>query len=406
MARRIVIIGGPRVGKSTLSERLQREYSIPTLHRSRDIEHLGWHESSDAASEWFNDPGPWICEGVQLARGLRKWLKKNPDTPLDCDIFQLRQPFVPLLPGQLSMTKGVGTVFKEIEAELIKRGARIHKLKNPDDAIGIIASNHGERSVPLKKSLTKAEWEALPEPSRKFYETEKVYVADGENWKLDAETEDVSGLKSALQKERDAAAKLEREKRELAEKYKDVDPVKYAELIAAAEQKESDELKSKGKYDEWIEKQTKKHNDALAAKDAIIATKDAELDRVIIENGLRRMFEDGGVLPERMEDAMDHMRANRRAKRNEKGQLVILDEDGETPLDASPEVFAKQLFKEKKPWLYAPTGNGGSGADAGAHTNGNGGKPTKTRAEAASLSPNDKAAFMEQVSLGKAVLTD
>jgi hypothetical protein len=133
MSRRIVILGGPHTGKTTLSTRL----GVTNVRHSDDIKHLGWSESSEAASQWFNEQGEWVAEGVQMARALRKWLKAHPNTPLDVDIVKLSKPFDELIQGQLSMAKGVETVFSEIESELINRGSRIHRLDNPNDAISL-----------------------------------------------------------------------------------------------------------------------------------------------------------------------------------------------------------------------------------------------------------------------------
>lgn len=144
MQRRIVILGGPHTGKTTLSNRLQEECGISTVRHSDDIKHLGWSESSAAASEWFNEQGEWVAEGVQMARALRKWLKANAETPLDIDIINLRKPQTVLLKGQETMGKGVQTVFSEIEAELVKRGARIHNLKDPNDALEMFAVDNSE----------------------------------------------------------------------------------------------------------------------------------------------------------------------------------------------------------------------------------------------------------------------
>src|ERR1051325_6554289 len=113
----------------------------------------------------------------------------------------------------------------------------------------------------LKASLTKAEFEALPDATRELYKTNNVYVPDGENWKLDAETEDVSGLKSALKKEREAAAEAKRLLAVEQAKFKNVDAEEYARLKAEAESKENEDLKSKGQIDQIIEK----HNAKLAA---------------------------------------------------------------------------------------------------------------------------------------------
>lgn len=137
--RRVVIFGGPHTGKTSLSYRLQNECGIATVRHGDDTESMGWSESSAAASEWLNEPGEWVIEGVQMARALRKWLKANPNTPLDADIIMLSKPFGVLLRGQESMAKGVVTVFNEIRADLIERGARIHRPDSPDSAVEMFA---------------------------------------------------------------------------------------------------------------------------------------------------------------------------------------------------------------------------------------------------------------------------
>lgn len=132
---RVIILGGPQVGKTTLSVQLKKKLKITTIRNSDDIKELDWSEASEQASKWFDEPGSWVAEGVQMARALRKWLNANPDKVLDVDVVYLKKPLVKLLPGQSTMAKGVDTVFKEIEAELGKRGARIHKPKGHKDAV-------------------------------------------------------------------------------------------------------------------------------------------------------------------------------------------------------------------------------------------------------------------------------
>lgn len=253
----------------------------------------------------------------------------------------------------------------------------------------------------LKQTLTKAEFEALPDATRELYKT-GVYVADGDNWKLDAEgVEDVSGLKSALQKERDAAKAADAARKALEAKFKDVDPEKYAQLLAEAETKENDDLKSKGKIDEIIEK----HNAKLAALkkeyEEKITAKDTELDRVYIDLRLRKVFEDAGVIADRIDDAVELTKP--RAKRNDKGELTLHDQDG-SPLDVSAEVYAKELLKEKKPWLYQASGAGGSGAQNG--TNGGNGAKTITRKALSEMSPDVAMATMKEAKAGKVQLVD
>lgn len=140
-ARQIVIVGGPHTGKTTLAGRLKDELKIANvMHSTDDLMGLGWSESSAVASQWFNDPGEWIIEGVSTARALRKWLQANPERSLDADILVLHEAFTPLLTGQRAMTTGVHSVFRQIEPELERRGARIQKLRSANDAIELFAA--------------------------------------------------------------------------------------------------------------------------------------------------------------------------------------------------------------------------------------------------------------------------
>jgi hypothetical protein len=254
----------------------------------------------------------------------------------------------------------------------------------------------------LKKSYTKAEFEALPETTRRFYIDEKVYVADGENFKLDAEgVEDVTGLKTALQKEREARAQHERDLKAEREKLAGIDIDEYQRLKAEADSKENDDLKAKGKIDELIEKgklREKQLNETWQTKFDNLTS---ELNTLRVDHRLRKAFEDGGVISDRIDDAVLH--AKQVVKLTERGDLQILDKDG-TPLDASIETYAKDLLKEAKPWLYQASGAGGSGAQNG--TNGAGGLRTIKRADLPNMAPAATAAAMADVRAGKAQLVD
>lgn len=118
---RIAIAGGPRCGKTTLAATLGAEL----VRCSDDVATLGWSEASAEVATWFDAPGPWVIEGVALARALRKWLATNPEGA-PCDVVHLlNKPYVELTPGQATMAKGCITVWTGIEAELRRRGVRI-----------------------------------------------------------------------------------------------------------------------------------------------------------------------------------------------------------------------------------------------------------------------------------------
>ena len=115
---RIVIAGGPRTGKTTLSKLV----GASTVRHTDD---LGWSEASAEVSTWFDVDGSWIVEGVAVPRALRKWLAANPDGK-PCDVaYWLEEPHERLTPGQASMAKGCAKVWGEILPELEARGVDV-----------------------------------------------------------------------------------------------------------------------------------------------------------------------------------------------------------------------------------------------------------------------------------------
>ncbi|MDQ5871618.1 MAG: hypothetical protein M3547_05370 [Acidobacteriota bacterium] len=116
---RIVVAGSPRAGKSTLASRL----GIARVRSADEVMGLGWSEASELiAGSWFDEPGPWVIEGVAAGRALRKWLAANPEGR-PCDrLLVLERPCEALSKGQATMGKGVQTVLNEIRGELERRG--------------------------------------------------------------------------------------------------------------------------------------------------------------------------------------------------------------------------------------------------------------------------------------------
>lgn len=123
--KRILILGGPRTGKTTLANKLGAERGIPVRGMDDLIGAFDWSAASAEAARWMDDPGPWIIEGVQGARALRKWLAAHPEgQPADL-IIHCQKPHVPLTAGQIAMGKGCLTVWGEVAAEVVRRGALV-----------------------------------------------------------------------------------------------------------------------------------------------------------------------------------------------------------------------------------------------------------------------------------------
>jgi hypothetical protein len=115
---RIVIVGGPKAGKTTFSAR----FPLPVIHTD-EFRSLGSFSAQSAAvAALFNAPGPWLIEGVTTVRALRKWLRSHPEGK-PCDlVYALWTPFEPLSPGQRSLLAGCRKVWAEVEDPLLARG--------------------------------------------------------------------------------------------------------------------------------------------------------------------------------------------------------------------------------------------------------------------------------------------
>jgi len=120
---RIAITGAPKSGKTTFSETLPGN-----VRHTDDLIPLGWSESSEAASLWFDDAAVDVVEGVTVPRAIRKWLERNKEgKPVDKIIILTNAPFVPLVAGQKSMAKGITTVLTGIMGELVARGVEVEE---------------------------------------------------------------------------------------------------------------------------------------------------------------------------------------------------------------------------------------------------------------------------------------
>jgi hypothetical protein len=120
---RVIIGGGPRVGKSTLARRLSAGGRL--VRCTDEAAEMGWSEASENVATWLDAPGPWIVEGVAVARALRKWLAAHP-TGAPCDVlYWSTAPRADRTPGQVTMGKGCETVLAEIRFELLARGVTI-----------------------------------------------------------------------------------------------------------------------------------------------------------------------------------------------------------------------------------------------------------------------------------------
>lgn len=126
MPLRTIIAGGPKTGKTTHAGFTP---SIPTYHTDDLIGKLGWSEASEEIATWFDRDGPWVIEGVDTVRALRKWLARGTGagTPADVVIF-FTLPRILLTPKQEGMTKGIETIWKAIKPRLLNLDVEVIEI--------------------------------------------------------------------------------------------------------------------------------------------------------------------------------------------------------------------------------------------------------------------------------------
>lgn len=161
---RIGIVGGPRTGKSTLARQLAAGGPILCTDPRglvKDVEsgveyvpntHADWSAASLYVAEVFlSRPGPWILDGVGLARALRKWRGLFPGQPPPLErLVYLTVPVRELTEGQRRMTLGVKTVLAEIRPWL---GALLEEWLEPPPLDLSAASPRSSSTQPARTAV-------------------------------------------------------------------------------------------------------------------------------------------------------------------------------------------------------------------------------------------------------------
>lgn len=199
---------------------------------------------------------------------------------------------------------------------------------------------------------------------------DSVPEAEKANWtevdgkfQRDVEMPDVSGLKSALQKEREAREASAKNLAENIAKFKDVDPEKYATMIKAHEEG----LTEKERFENALKKRDAEIERVKLEGDSKAKDLEQKLHKFHLDREARKAALDAGVIPEDIDDVLLITAKNRRL--DEEGNIVVVDEDGDPTAKTLKEFYSKD-FKELKP-RYFPGIPGGGGTPPGTHKTGN-----------------------------------
>jgi hypothetical protein len=106
---RIAIAGGPRTGKTTLTNAVKTHHVVHT----DDYMHLAWLDAPEAINDECRFHRRFVVEGVQVARCLRGGKESN-RAPLEVDaVLWLDDSVAPMTTNQASMAKGIKTTFAD-----------------------------------------------------------------------------------------------------------------------------------------------------------------------------------------------------------------------------------------------------------------------------------------------------
>lgn len=122
---RIVIVGGPRTGKTTLSGVIMAAFGLSPRHTDDLIETHEWGAAISEVENWLRTGGPWVIEGVTAAHALRRWLSAN-ESGAPADIVVVTSvPHMELSDGQRRLGDQFHSVVSEIHDELVSRGVNV-----------------------------------------------------------------------------------------------------------------------------------------------------------------------------------------------------------------------------------------------------------------------------------------
>lgn len=210
----------------------------------------------------------------------------------------------------------------------------------------------------LKTRISEADFAKLPEA------LQGEYIKDGDGYKLDADYEDVTGLKN---KTAELLAEQKRLK-DAMKAFEGLDPAAAKEALEKAAKAEEEGLAARGEFEQLKKKLEERHANELAA-----AT--AERDRLIgnlKRERLQNLLVEKGVLPDRAAYALVDI--------NDQIELASDDSGFSLKLkggigDAKELDSVVESLKAKSPFLFSANGASGSGASgserSGGSMNGN-----------------------------------
>lgn len=247
--------------------------------------------------------------------------------------------------------------------------------------------------------------DAVPEAQRGLY-----VEADGK-FRLDVDgIEDTTALKTALERQKEAARDAKRLAADLAKKYEGIDPEKVRAMYSKMEGDAEAKLIAEGKIDEVVNLRTEKLRTDLqrqveeaGSKVTAAETRAAQFSQRVLDNHIMAAAAKIGIHQHAIEDAL--FRGRNMFSLSEDGSAVQLGVDGKPIYGKDGKTLFSPLewLEGSKEWAphWHPAGSSGGGASG--NGNGQSGQKTITRAQYEAMSPE---AQKKAVTVDKVKITD
>jgi len=226
----------------------------------------------------------------------------------------------------------------------------------------------------LKYKIDPEAFEQLDDAVKSMYsENDGSYVLDVEG--VESE-ENIKGLKSALDKEREAKRDYERKLKQVQDANSGIDKEKYEALLEKEREAEEAAALKAGEFDKLKEQMVKQQQEALAAKEAEITRRDRKIEELTIDAAVTSEIAKAGG---NVDLLRPHVKSRLRLD-SDTLEMVVLDGDGKTPKvdgDGNPARLETLVGEMRKSDTFAgafkATEQSGGGSEPGTGGSGEGG---------------------------------
>ena len=237
--------------------------------------------------------------------------------------------------------------------------------------------------------MTTETLDAVPEAFRDAYEkTETGYRLKVEG------VEDTSGLKSALQKERDRA--------KAADAYVKLGltPEEIAELKSAKEKADDEAARKAGDFEALLNKHKESASKEIEARETKAKALEGKLADLMLGDGLTKALLEAGATKEGVELLSRVLRDRARLEVSDGGaRVTVLDADGTPMLHSGKDATLSDLALEaagKYPALFKSQVKAGSGTQSASQGAGRTGQSSISAADLAAMTQVQKAKFFSE----------